>query len=395
MDISFIALDRIFENHMAKDRRVYDDAVAKGKGVVSFGRKMTDDELLAKLRSFGIMLDRGLFAELRPGFLSAEDLSTWFIKDRRLTLDDIDDDWLWVCLTVLWERWFPDSPSFEMIDDAIQEGYKKADDVDASGAVEIWLPVWKQVSAIMDAQGMKTVHDFDRKFRGSQSVFNWVQDVEMELGNAGLGNSRYFQERIQFCEEVIPRFQEEEELTIENMRRALAESHFRIGDYQKADVFFSKWLHDDPQWGWGWIGWSDCYWLPRKERFDLGRAEEILKRGLAVAGVRDKVDVYERLMNLYEDMGRKEDADRIQEELEREDDALQDGELSETTDVSVHDNVLSVKTKVRYGGMGMPLEEWQRSMRQPSPVPAASKKTGRNEPCPCGSGKKYKKCCGG
>ncbi|MFH1992499.1 MAG: SEC-C metal-binding domain-containing protein, partial [Pseudomonadota bacterium] len=23
-----------------------------------------------------------------------------------------------------------------------------------------------------------------------------------------------------------------------------------------------------------------------------------------------------------------------------------------------------------------------------------SKKTGRNDPCPCGSGKKYKKCCG-
>lgn len=25
---------------------------------------------------------------------------------------------------------------------------------------------------------------------------------------------------------------------------------------------------------------------------------------------------------------------------------------------------------------------------------AASSKTGQNEPCPCGSGKKYKKCCG-
>jgi SWIM/SEC-C metal-binding protein len=24
----------------------------------------------------------------------------------------------------------------------------------------------------------------------------------------------------------------------------------------------------------------------------------------------------------------------------------------------------------------------------------AEKKVGRNEPCPCGSGKKYKKCCG-
>jgi uncharacterized protein DUF1186/SEC-C motif-containing protein len=30
-----------------------------------------------------------------------------------------------------------------------------------------------------------------------------------------------------------------------------------------------------------------------------------------------------------------------------------------------------------------------------SPSPITTIKTGRNEPCPCGSGKKYKKCCGG
>jgi len=28
------------------------------------------------------------------------------------------------------------------------------------------------------------------------------------------------------------------------------------------------------------------------------------------------------------------------------------------------------------------------------PLPVQSEKFGRNEPCPCGSGKKYKKCCG-
>ncbi|MFT9447432.1 SEC-C metal-binding domain-containing protein [Gluconobacter japonicus] len=33
-------------------------------------------------------------------------------------------------------------------------------------------------------------------------------------------------------------------------------------------------------------------------------------------------------------------------------------------------------------------------MDQFSNVPAMSTKVGRNEPCPCGSGKKYKKCCG-
>ena len=28
------------------------------------------------------------------------------------------------------------------------------------------------------------------------------------------------------------------------------------------------------------------------------------------------------------------------------------------------------------------------------PAPAAGAAVGRNDPCPCGSGKKYKKCCG-
>ena len=32
--------------------------------------------------------------------------------------------------------------------------------------------------------------------------------------------------------------------------------------------------------------------------------------------------------------------------------------------------------------------------KHPSPVKSQGKKVGRNEPCPCGSGKKYKKCCG-
>ncbi len=30
----------------------------------------------------------------------------------------------------------------------------------------------------------------------------------------------------------------------------------------------------------------------------------------------------------------------------------------------------------------------------PSETTVVEKKVGRNEPCPCGSGKKYKKCCG-
>lgn len=38
------------------------------------------------------------------------------------------------------------------------------------------------------------------------------------------------------------------------------------------------------------------------------------------------------------------------------------------------------------------ISDLEKMLNPPSPV--ASKKVGRNEPCNCGSGKKYKKCCG-
>ena len=43
-----------------------------------------------------------------------------------------------------------------------------------------------------------------------------------------------------------------------------------------------------------------------------------------------------------------------------------------------------------FAGMGRSLT----NTPAPPPEPARSSKVGRNAPCPCGSGKKYKKCCG-
>lgn len=40
------------------------------------------------------------------------------------------------------------------------------------------------------------------------------------------------------------------------------------------------------------------------------------------------------------------------------------------------------------------LHEWRLENDKHRPVSAKNEKVGRNDPCPCGSGKKYKKCCG-
>ena len=43
-----------------------------------------------------------------------------------------------------------------------------------------------------------------------------------------------------------------------------------------------------------------------------------------------------------------------------------------------------------YGGV----DEESRTAGKKQPVKRSTQKVGRNDPCPCGSGKKYKKCCG-
>ena len=55
-------------------------------------------------------------------------------------------------------------------------------------------------------------------------------------------------------------------------------------------------------------------------------------------------------------------------------------------------------TTIDFGSEGLPLDQFPDVMHalraQSSGPPARSVKVGRNAPCPCGSGRKFKKCCG-
>lgn len=49
----------------------------------------------------------------------------------------------------------------------------------------------------------------------------------------------------------------EDGLMIENTRRAIADSHFDLGNEDECKRLYAMWLEADPNWGWGYIGWSD------------------------------------------------------------------------------------------------------------------------------------------
>jgi tetratricopeptide (TPR) repeat protein len=348
------------------------------------------------LHSFGIDLDRSSLGNLCNASLSAEEIARPLIAKCAFETreEELEGDWIWVCLDALWQRWFPDKPSFEMLDDKMQAGYE----LNASGNVEaacrIWLDAWNDVLYFFDKAGLQSIEEFDSLFKGTQSLFNWIQDLEIELWNTGLEDRQFLTARIAVCEEGLRRFEADDDLMTENCRRALAESYYELGETGKADALYREWLNTDPQWGWGWISWSDCHRFTRTELSNLHKAEELLREGLYVAGVRDFQYLAERLADLYQEQGRVDEAKDIQQRAEMNPPAIQ-----HTLEVLPGDKVLRRKTISTFGDEGLPLSELPKlaSLHRASSTPVTGKrqKIGRNDPCPCGSGQKFKKCCAG
>jgi tetratricopeptide (TPR) repeat protein len=389
--ISWVAMDRIVERKRAADAGYRKQAAEKV--LRSDAKRLTDGELLAKLRSFGIELDRASLERLSDQALSAEEIAQPLLDQRTFhgRHEQMESDWIWICLSALWQRWFPDKPSFEALDDKMQDGY----DLRESGAVavcRVWLDAWSDVQSILDKAGMRSIQEFDERFGGSQSLFNWIQDLEDELWNAGLEDRQFLTARIALCEEGLRRFfRTDDDLMSENRRRAMAESYYELGETDKAEALYRGWLHLDPRWGWGWIGWSDCYRFTRTERRDWSRCEQILREGLAIAEVRDRADIVDRLADACEEQGRSEEAAEFRRQAKR---------ITETVEVSQSvssaGKVLRQKTQVNIGGAGLPLSEMSNlaATMPKTTAPFTRQKVGRNEPCPCGSDKKFKKCCG-
>jgi len=366
--ISFITVDRFAEESKTRKEK---------KTLLSDARKLSDDELLAKLKSLGIAAGKQWLRELCERYRSAEELSRVLCAQH--DIKDFDSDWVWFCATILWERWFPDVPNLEMIDDTMQLGYQRLARKDVAGACDAWLSYWRAVVKLMEKWKIETVSEFDEQFLQTQGLFNWCQDFEMELGNAALGDAKYRAARLQFCRQIIPLVDPEERLLRENMRRAIAESCFDMGERQEADKLYEQWLAADPGWGWGWIGWSDLYWLFSHRGRDYQTGEQILTRAIKIPGLRDRADVLERLSDMYEQSGQEEKRRKVAAQL----DSLRPQSHKSRT-------IFQAATATSEPPPYLAAES------NTSPVSGEGrKKIGRNEPCPCGSGKKYKRCCGG
>ena len=199
---------------------------------------LEDEALMAWLEGHGLKIDEGSFKALVERFASAEELADWLVEDRQLQLRGFDSVFFWMALAALWERWAAERPSYEMVDLWMQSGYQHSQARDAVAASTLWLKAWRAVLKIMDDHNVRSIKDFDLRFRGTQSLYDWVQDLELELSNAGLDDARLYEEGLRFCEASLMRFEDEDALIKGNMRRALAGFYANLDEMDTVDELF-------------------------------------------------------------------------------------------------------------------------------------------------------------
>ena len=245
---------------------------------------------------------------------------------------------------------------YQRIDSKIESGYKFLEKHDSVRCCNDWLEAWSEIKELLAQTGAKDIYELDKTYTWGEFISNYVQDLEMELQNAGLKDKGYYLKRAVYCQELL-QWCGTDEMIVSNTRRGMAEGYYNFGDTEMGERLFAEWLRDDPDWGWGYIGLSDCYWFGPGDKL-YEKAERVLLEGYARDSLRDKIDIVDRLVTLYEEMGESDKA----KEYKR------------------------IELKL---AQAEPVSSWRYK-----PTPLKVEKVGRNDPCPCGSGKKYKKCCG-
>jgi tetratricopeptide (TPR) repeat protein len=365
--------------------------------------ELSDEQLLEKLRGFGLEVDRAELERLCEGALSVEEVAHPLIdrcgaeaRERRP-----HEDWIWLCLLELWRRWWPERVCVEFLGDKIQAGYDALERRESAGAAALWLDAWSDVVRLCDLTGIDSIREFDDRFSMYQSLFNWSQDLEDALWNAAREDPALLRARIAVCEEALRRFPDENKLMVENRRRAVAESYFELGATTKAEALFEQWLAADPRWGWGWIGWADLHLFTNNRPKDYSRADELLRRGYSTPGVRSREDIADRLVLVCRETGRDEEAEALAAEAKRIGRSNAGVSVRRTIDLEDGGDRAAMRdtATATFEGERFPLDRMMGIVEalddaRPSIRPRRAAKVGRNAPCPCGSGRKYKKCCG-
>lgn len=196
----------------------------------------------------------------------------------------------------------PVAKEFIHLDKQMQIGYGLLNNNNGKKAIIVWAKVLEEIKDYMKLNNIKSLDKFDKIFNGNENVENWIQDYEMALDNVisdgkSKSDQTYARQRIKLLEFII-KVTKPGDLTYLNSQKALGETYFILRDLEKGKEVYLNLIKNYPNFVWGYIGYSDEFWLNHKDDKDYEKAASILRQALTIENLEDKDAAKERLVAL-------------------------------------------------------------------------------------------------
>lgn len=235
-----------------------------------------------------------------------------------------------------------------------------------------WEPVWERlkqnVSVTAETYGKLELYNVDEATEFRYEFEEWLPQVI----TAYFALHKY-EEAIRFCKEVKETFAWRETAANE-YNASIGNALFYMNDYEASDAWFERWQTEEPK-NFECAYEAAFHWFRREQP---EKAKAVMEEAMeGVECTYETQDIYSRAAGIFSMLGDTKQADYYRKAA---DDFFKK----------------FLKNPTRYG----PQEQFDEDAFffapdgfQQCPI-VKDAKIYPNDPCPCGSGKKYKKCCG-
>jgi hypothetical protein len=333
-------------------------------------------EIVATLAGLNIHTDETRFREMASAHGSPDALAD--VWEAGSTATDIWEDYVWMAAVTLWGRWTPDLFCIDLFVDQHLPLDAFRDDAPANR--EEAERHWAMAQAVMDLvaprDGEPRLDLLDELTeRSTVDVGWWLGELPFALARFGMVD-----EAAGLCARMAA--VREVEFFLGDRAVILAEAGRRDEALRQVEKNLARFPDD----AWVRIKAGDVY----RELGDAAAAEAAYRHALAMSDADepsfDRDGAVERLICILDETGRTEEANAlIESEKARAAELGRVGDAAEGEDAE-DSKWLNATPSPDYAPSPSGVSPGTMVRREP--------KVGRNEPCPCGSGKKFKRCCG-
>jgi len=325
--------------------------------------KMSTREIEKKMKKLVPVFDLKKFVDKTENYFSYIDLCEEEYEPFSVA-EGYDEDFAWRACGVLWQRLLPDRPTVEHfdaeLDEKLGELLETKDEERDKEVVKLSLEILGLIKSRFISEtpeGYKLKDGFYQRYQEEDMIYELDSVAKDMLFN--LHNERRHEERIEWAEVLYEAFRDDDFL------QHKADSFIALGEEEEGERTYQEILERNPENFWYHVHAGDAFSIPQRK--DPKQARKYYLQALEIAkaqtGSNEALEnleiACERLLNLAEGTGNKSETSYYRKEL----------------------------SGLR--GSSLPVSSSLLEPRSP-----AKQKVGRNDPCPCGSGKKYKKCCG-